>query len=345
MTRLHHLTRTLTLSIAIFTLISLALAQNAPARAGRGDRELRSQAGDQKPGSVLVYNYYTSSLANTATNDTEVNLTNTHADKAANVHLFFIDGPNGFILDMWVCLAPNQTTSFLTSTVDPEMTGYIIAIAVDQSGCPISFNHLIGSESVKQGVGRAASFNAVSFAALYEGRLPGCNAITTMTRLDLDGAMYDAAPRQLALDRIGSPADGNETTLIVNSLDANLATGAPALDEVTGMLFNDAGDPFNFRAGDVKSQLARKLSDDFPQTTPVFSQMIPRRRIGWLSVMGKGNRGITGAAINFNPNAFTPDPEPDPAKRLRRFNSSHNLHHVSYTNAKLEVPVFPVSCD
>lgn len=47
---------------------------------------------DQKPGSVLVYNFYSSSASSPTTENTRFNLTNTSSARAVAVHLFFVDG-------------------------------------------------------------------------------------------------------------------------------------------------------------------------------------------------------------------------------------------------------------
>src|SRR5262245_34068963 len=97
---------------------------------------------------------------------------------------------------------PNQTTSFLTSDMDPGVNGYLIAIAVDErTGCPINFNHLIGDEYVKLSSGHAANLGAEAFAALA-GAPPICADGLTTVEINLDGISYNAAPRVLAVDNI-----------------------------------------------------------------------------------------------------------------------------------------------
>ena len=96
-----------------------------------------SEASDQKAGSVLVYNIYTSNTDPTKQN-TRINMTNVHPTLPAFVHLFFVAEGCG-IADSYVCLTANQTTSFLASDLDPGTTGYLVAVAVDGvRGCPTS---------------------------------------------------------------------------------------------------------------------------------------------------------------------------------------------------------------
>jgi hypothetical protein len=69
-------------------------------------------------------------------------------------------------------LTENQTTSFLTSDLDPGTTGYIVAIATDLTGCPVSHNFLIGDEFIKTVVGGTTFFGSLgaeAISALYDG--------------------------------------------------------------------------------------------------------------------------------------------------------------------------------
>src|SRR5215468_8953213 len=51
-----------------------------------------SEVSDQKAGSFLFYNFYTSGATSGATANTRVNITNTSSTSSAFVHLFFVDG-------------------------------------------------------------------------------------------------------------------------------------------------------------------------------------------------------------------------------------------------------------
>jgi hypothetical protein len=73
----------------------------------------------QKPGSLLIFNLYTSSV-NTSLSDTQISLTNTNPVSPANVHLFFVDGSSCSVADQIVTLTQNQTVTFRASDVDPE---------------------------------------------------------------------------------------------------------------------------------------------------------------------------------------------------------------------------------
>lgn len=290
---------------------------------------------DQKPGSVLVFNLYSSGASNSIAQNTRINLTNTHAVLSTAVHLFFVDGASCSVADSYLCLTPNQTASFLASDIDPGTTGYLVAVAVDLTGCPRNFNYLIGDEYVKLSSGHAANLGAEAFAAL-SGGLPPCDGNSVTAELKFDGVSYNAAPLVLAADNIGSRADGNDTLLILNRLGGNLATSASTLTGVIGILYDDAESPFSFGLSGSTCQYRSIISGTTVRTTPRFEQITPAGRTGWFKVWMAGLFGMTGAILNANPNAAT---------SAGAFNQGHNLHKLTTTNTVvLTIPVFPPSC-
>ena len=72
-----------------------------------------------------------------------ISLTNTHPAQSVPVRIFFIDGRTGTVENRFVNLTSNQTIRFMASDQDPGVTGYIVAIAIDEHGCPMKFNYLI----------------------------------------------------------------------------------------------------------------------------------------------------------------------------------------------------------
>lgn len=294
-----------------------------------------STISSQKSGSVLIYNVYTSSV-DTNRQNTRINLTNTHPSQRAYVHLFFVDGSTCSIADSTICLTPNQTTSFLASDIDPGTTGYIVAVAVDSSGCPINFNYLIGDEYVKFSSGHAANLGAEAIAAI-PGGLPACNSTTSTTAvLAFDGVSYNLVPRVLALDNIGSRGDGNDTLLIVNRIGGNLATGAATLTGMFGIFYDDAEAAVSFGFNPGTCQFRSSISNNFPRITPRFETFIPPGRTGWIRMYSQNDQGILGSAINFNAGS---------AVSSGAFNQGHNLHKLTFTSAMVyTIPIFPPSC-
>jgi len=153
--------------------------------------------------------------------------------------------------------------------------------------------------------------------------------------ISLDGIRYNVAPNLLALDKIPSPNDGNSTLLVINPLDGNLAIGVNPIRGVMGTLFDDVENGFEFSSSWNKTQFKSVLSDTFPQTTPVFSQVIKSGSSGWMRFMVAGNRAISGAVINFHPNA---------AARKGAFSGGRNLNHLRFTGTSFSVPVFEPNC-
>ena len=314
-----------------FNVTAFSAEPSAPIR--DTDDARRPLVSDQRPGSILVYNYYTSGPTNANKADTDFSLTNINTSRTSYVHLFFV-AEGGQTADSFICLTPNQTTSFPSSDVDPGVTGYAVFFATDSAGCPISFNYLIGSERVKMESGHAAALSAESYAALFNGPLPGCAATALLA---LDGVRYTAAPQVLGLDKVFSPSDGNSTLLILNGLEGNLTVAIPPIKAVSGILFDDAESAFSFNANLTRTgaQFKVLLTDEFPQTTPKLTQVIRAGRTGWMRILGDEGRAISGAVITLNANAAT---------RKGAFNDGRNLHHLRFGSGSFTVPVFPPPC-
>jgi hypothetical protein len=297
-----------------------------------------SEASDQKAGSFLFYNVYTSGATTGNAENTRVNITNTSATSSAFVHLYFVSSTCS-IADSFICLTENQTASFLASDVDPGVRGYIVAHAVDgRLGCPVSFNWLIGDAYIKFTSGHSANLAAIAFAALYEGLLPNCDGNSITATINFNGVAngYNCTPAVVALDNVGSRADGNDTMLILNRVGGNLGIGAATLGSIFGLLYDDAENTTSFSfIGNC--QFLSSISNNFPRTTPRFETFIPAGRYGWLKFFNQtGAIGILGAAINFNPNT---------ASNAGAFNGGHNLHHLTLNcTMGYTVPVFPPSC-
>ncbi len=314
--------------------VQACLTVNCPAPGPGGVFPSGAETSDQKAGSVLIYNIYTSGATSGNSQNTRINITNTHMALPAYVHLFFI-AENCGVADSYICLTANQTSSFLANDLDPGTTGYIVAVATNNIGCPVNFNYLIGDEYVKFSTGHAANLAAQAFSAL-PGGLPPCDGNTVITSLNFDGVSYNRAAATLALDNIGSRADGNDTLLILNRVGGNLGLGTSTLGTLFGLLYNDAENAVSFSVNG-SCQLRNSLSNNFPRTTPRFDSFIPAGRTGWLKIYEQtGAVGITGAAINFNPNA---------SASAGAFSQGHNLHVLTLnSSASYILPIFPPNC-
>jgi hypothetical protein len=284
---------------------------------------------------VLIYNLYTSNAASPSAQDTLINITNTDSSRSAIVKLFFVDGATCSVADTFVCLTANQTASFLASGMDPGGTGYIVAVAVDNRGCPVNFNNLIGDAYVKFATGHAANLGAEAISALAGG-LPVCDANSETARLNFDGISYNRIPRILALDNILSRADGNDTMLILNRIGGDLRSNADRLSNIFGVFYNDTEVGLSFSFSPNTCQFRSSFSANFPRLTPRFETFVPSGRSGWVKLFSNNDQGILGAAINFNPGAGT---------NAGAFNQGHNLHKLTLTqSASYTIPVFPPNC-
>jgi hypothetical protein len=294
-----------------------------------------NQLSGQKPGSVLFYNLYSSDATNGAAQNTRLAITNTHPSRAAFIHLFFVDGLSCSVADSYICLTANQTAAILASDVDPGTTGYVVAVATDSAGCPINFNYLIGDEYVKLASGHQANLGAEAIAALAGG-LPGCNLNSSDAVLRFDDVSYNAVPRVLALDNFASPADGNQTLMVINRVGGFLSTGAFTTGTLFGVLYDDAEQALSFSlAGGC--QVRANLNGSTFRTTPRVEQFVPAGRSGWLKLYSNiSDFGLLGASLTFNANAAT---------QAAAFTQGHNLHKLRLSQAAVyTIPVFPPSC-
>ena len=297
---------------------------------GPGFMPPEAAPGDQKPGSVLFFNFYASDVAKPQLENTRFNITNTDAARSVILHLFFVNADNCQVADTFICMTPNQTVSFLASEYDPGVQGFLVAVAVDaQRGCPINFNHLVGSEFFKLQSGHAANLGAIAIAALPGGPM-ACDPTDTTARLDFDGTDYNQVPRALAVDNIQSPLDGNSTLLILNRVGGNFSTGtATRLGDLLGLVYDDKERGYSFQFDPSGCQYVNRIINGAPRTSPPLTTVIPRGHTGWMRLQHVTDAAMFGAVVNLNPNGF---------------NQGHNLHALTYTDATITIPIFPPSC-
>jgi uncharacterized repeat protein (TIGR01451 family) len=312
------------------------------------DRQVVGESGsDQRPGSVLIYPIYTSSAASATAQNTRISLTNTNAQRPAYMHLFFLDGSTCSVADNYLCLTPNQTTAFLISDLDPGVTGFIIAVAVDSKGCPTNFNYLIGDEYVKLASGHAANLGAEAIPATFvpptapDGTPTDpyiCSSTASTATLFFDAAQPTAAERHyarlgrvLAADNLPSRADGNDTQLIVDRIGGDLGLGTTPLGTVFGVFYNDTEAGLSYSFTGSSCQFVNVISNNFPRTAPRFEQFAPAGRSAWTKIWLPNDGAILGATINNTTNT-------------NGYRGGHNMHKLTLGTTSLTMPVFPPGC-
>lgn len=287
-----------------------------------------------RPGSVLIYPIYTSSAANAQKQNTRLSLTNVDPLRSAILHLFLIDADICQVRDLFICLTANQTTSFLASDVDPGTTGFIVAVAVDQQGCPTNFNQLIGEEFVKFTSGHEASLGAEAVPAIAGG-LPQCSGDSVTAELRFDGVSYAPLPRVVATSGFPSRADGNNTLLILNRIGGDLVSGNAATSAMTSLVYDDAETLFSL-AFNLTCQYRGSVWVS-TRANPRFETAIPPGRSGWAKYYSSAvDEALMGATINVTQNSNA---------QASAFNEGHSLHKLSYTtSAVYTIPVLAPAC-
>ncbi len=256
---------------------------------------------DQKAGSVLIYNVYSSSATSPATENTRINITNSSDTRDVAIHLFFIDGASCSPADSVMCLTRRQTVSFRASEFDPGTMGYLVVVAIDNNGCPIVHNALIGDEYVKFSSGHEANLQAVAAAA---ATVPVCDATTTDVTLNFNAVQYDQLPQTLAIDNLTSRVDGNDTMLVLINPSGNMEIGANTLGSVAGILYNDAENAYSFTFSSGQCQVKFSINNSTPRTAPRFTTVIPSGRTGWMKIYNFSGSPFAGSCDQLQPGSL-----------------------------------------
>jgi hypothetical protein len=305
---------------------------------------------DMKLGSVLFFNYYTSDPNNTASVDTIFNLTNVHPTSDIALHLFFVDSTTCNVADAFFCLTRNQTASFRASDMDPGVVGYVIAVAVDSAGRPVSFNALAGEAMIGTGTGHRFLLPAV-VAARRDGFFASpVNSDGQSATMFFNNAQYDLLPQTLVLDSfpsqvagIGAPAAN--TVLYVYSPLPNLTTPDAFSGSLFFLVYDDQEQIFSGSMGLNCFLSSSKQRITSVRTTPNVNTIVPSGHTGWASFYGIGERtvvsNITGGTTtlsNFPLMGAT-------ATRFGNFNGGHNLRlATTFAGYSITIPLITPNC-
>jgi hypothetical protein len=324
--------------VALFALVMMSMAALA---AEPTPVSLPSEPNDMSTGSILVYNFYTSGTPSNPSENTRIKITNTSQVDDVVVHFFFVQN-NCNVADFKMELTANGTAKFDVNEFDPGVRGYIIAIAENEAGVPINWNFLIGDLSFKfpspvAGAPWHGELGAVALKALFGATgsaVPGATGVTANVIFNGLNNGYTQLPSAVAADSIPSPANGNSTFLVLNSLQGNLATGIDPLPTLFILLYNEDEQPFSTSITGACQRMVL-LNNTNIRVPTTFTNVIPSGRTGWMRIFQTTatTRGILGAQLNLNP-ALTTD--------LAAFTGSHNLHTLALDATEtLVVPIFP----
>jgi len=312
---------------------------------------------DMKQGSILAYTHYTSNSNNASADDTRVNITNTHPTASVVVHFFFVNGSCD-VADFKTELTQNQTYSFLVADFDPDVDGYILAVAEDEVGVPIAWNYLIGDAFIKNAnAGAAYSVNlaAISYAARFEfntqsagGGAAGTLFSTPETTISFGGNVgtagsYDALGTTFGIDNIPSRAGGGRTRIVHAGIRGDYRARTGGGSAMFGILYDDAEQGQSFQWSFACSQTV-ELDNSNPRTAPRLETVVPAGRTGWIRTYIRDGSGAALSMIVYDTAWATA------GGQNVSFHGAHNVHVLTRpgnqstgaTTAQTAVlPVFP----
>jgi len=349
------ISKTILLFVALVVAGAMTItpAQAIPGIPGNApDAALGRAVSENKLGSVLFFNYYTSDALSAQVN-TRINITNVNPTQDVAIHIFFVDSQTCNIADAVLCLTRNQTTSFMASDLDPNVTGYLIAIAVDSQGRPVSFNFLAGDELVVTPTGHRFGLAAMAAARRDGDFASPINANGTSATLYFNGSQYDFLPFTMVLDSFPSQVGGvgaplADTRLYVYTPLSDLATGGPAFSGTLFFLLHD--DQENSFSGQLP--LSCFLTSDKQRissvrTTPNINTFVPAGRTGWGTFHAIGTRQVPCNSAGALTTLTNVPLMGATATRSGSFTGGHNLRYATAFSASgysITIPVFPPGC-
>jgi hypothetical protein len=351
----HKLTQIFLGLAALVSLAAMSFGQ-VPTTGAVGAAINQIEVSDQKPGSVLVYPYYTSNAQTRA--DTRITLTNLAgtlspapgpigmipAAGSIIVHLFFLRGSDCQQSDVYVCLTKGASISVRASEQDPEVTGYVVAVAVDGNGLPVSWNALIGNAFVNAG-DIVGNYGAEAFAA---ATAPG--TFTTLATapggataaLNFNGGAdinpdpavvtiggYDRGANQFAVE-IQSPSDATGQTIVHASLAGDIsAAGVTSVSQAgTGLVIRGdekQGSFVRFISGNC--QAINVINANAPRVPTGLGVFLPRGSIGTMVY----NTNVASVGLLLTP-------------RTNTWSGIRTLHKTRTVDSTLTIPVFMPVC-
>lgn len=287
--------------------------------------------GDQKPGSVLFFNRYTSNASNPTRENSTINITNTSPTTQAFVRLFLVSGTTCQTTELQLCLAAQETVSLLMSDFDPGVKGYAMAVATNSQGQPIQFNWLTGNVVVKQTASNSGGpysslLGAVALAKRKDGVIPNVNGLAEMI---FDDVNYDRLPGQIAFDSVPSQVGAaNLTVVSVYRPLTDFSSVPSAAVQITGWSKNNSG-VVATSAGNQNSTCYTDVTmSTFRLQPTVINQFIPPGSTAWFAASAVDLLPLMGAQFNTG-----------------EFNGGNNARPLTFSaEYRIRIPVAVVTC-
>jgi hypothetical protein len=289
-----------------------------------------SRQSDQKPGSVLFYHRYLSTIGNPNGNNTTISLTNTSPTQSTKVRMFFISAADCSSFEQAVCLTPQQTTTFRMSDFDPGTTGYVVAVACDNQGNPTQFNWLIGNAQLRQTSPLTNQFYDATLSALAVAKRDAGSVAATnnVAEMAFNDTMYDSLPMQLAADNVPSQgtsaANGNATVLSLYRPVSNLAGGASSAP----LLFALNNNTGQSSTGSQTIGCYADLRLTSLRWSIALATILPLGKTGWIRLSTSDSGVLLGAQFNSG-----------------QYASGANLRAVTYApDFRITIPIRAPGC-
>jgi hypothetical protein len=280
---------------------------------------------DQKPGSVLLFHRYSSNASNVQREDTQITLTNTNPAASANLRLFLVAGSTCQVNELPLCLAPQQSTNFLMSDLDPGTRGYLIVIATDETGKPIQFNWLTGNAVFKNG---GASFGLNAYAVSKRDNSVLAPGADNLLELIFDDANYDRLPSQLVFESVPSQTNGaNATGLTLYRPLANFVSGSMSVTaQLTG---RSNAAPGTSTTGNVTVACYAETPVSNLRLSPITSaNLLPAGNSAWFTASVADGKPLLGVQLSTG-----------------AFSGGFSARPLAYaTEYRIKIPLSPVNC-
>ncbi len=356
-TSLRRLLYTFCLAFALlcFGTVVETRAQGIPGVPGSAaDAALGLGVSENKLGSVLFYNYYTSDALSSQVN-TRISITNTNPTAGVSLHIFYVDSVTCNVADAFLCLTASQTYFFTASDMDPNVTGYLVVVAIDGDGRPMSFNYLAGDELVVAPTGHRFGLAAMAAARRDGNFVSPINSDGVTSTLFFNGLQYDYLPYAMLLDNFPSQVSGlgaplADTRLYVYTPLSDLSVGDSSFSGSLFFLVFDERE--NGYSGSLP--LGCFLTSDKQRVTsvrtaPPINTIVPAGQSGWMKFYATGRRTIVGdtSGCRVTLNNVPLMGATATTIRERGISGGHNLRYSTTFNApgySITLPVITPPC-